>query len=416
MTRPRQPRSTIPRGTRPEAARGTRPARPELSRREATRKYGILPYQHLKRLIADGVIRARTPIEPRQVQPASLDLRLGPKAYRLLSSFLPEQSEISSRLTSVMDFYQSDLVMYEMDLTQGAILEKGHVYLVPLLESLHLPPSLRARTNPKSSTGRLDVFTRVITDLNIGFDEIRAGYRGPLYLEVVPRSFAIKVRTGLSLNQIRFMRGTPLLEDAAIRRAHRTTPLLYHNTPGKKPVGQKEIRVDRGLFLRIDVLGSTRAQDDVIGYRAKKNSHVIDLAKVGHYAALDFWEPIRRHRHGSLLLEPEEFYILASKERIRVPPGYAAEMVAYEAACGELRTHYAGFFDPGFGYGRGDLGGTQVVLEVRPHDVPFLIYDGQTFFKVVYERMLDAPTELYGVSLGSSYQHQGLTLSKHFKL
>lgn len=377
---------------------------------------GILPYQQITRLITSGAITSSTPIEDRQIQPASLDLRLGRKAYRLISSFLPELSPISSRL-DILDFYQSDLVMYEMDLSGAAILEKGHVYLVPLLESLKLPKALRARANPKSTTGRLDVFTRVVTDLNAGFDEIRAGYCGPLFLEVVPRSFAIKVRTGQSLNQIRFVRGEVTATDATLQNLHRQEPLLYHNLTKRKALGIKEFRTDQGLFLRIDLKGEERTSSAVIGYRAKKNSHVIDLSKIGYYAAADFWEPLYRHRHDSLLLEPEEFYILASKERIRVPPDYAAEMVAYEAACGELRTHYAGFFDPGFGYGaEGEIAGTQVVLEVRPHDVPFLIHDGQTFFKVVYDRMLDVPNRLYGVGMGSSYQQQALTLSKHFKI
>jgi dCTP deaminase len=375
---------------------------------------GILPYQQITRLITSSAIRSQIPIEDRQIQPASLDLRLGRKGYRLISSFLPELSAITTRL-NVLDFYQSDLVMYEMDLTEGAFLEKGHVYLVPLLESLQLPKTLRARANPKSTTGRLDVFTRVVTDLNAGFDEIRAGYHGALYLEVVPRSFAIKVKTGYSLNQIRFVRGEATVSDTSLQAMHKQTPLLYHNVSTNKPLGSRDLRTERGLFLRIDLKGDERVTSPIIGYRAKKNSHVIDLSKVGYYAALDFWEPLYRHRQDSLLLEPEEFYILASKERIRVPPGYAAEMVAYEAACGELRTHYAGFFDPGFGFGHGELHGTQVVLEVRPHDVPFLIHDGQTFFKVVYDRMLDVPSQLYGTALGSSYQRQGLTLSKHFK-
>jgi dCTP deaminase len=377
-------------------------------------RHGILPYQHIKEFIARQVIRAEFPIEHRQIQPASLDLRLGRKAYRLISSFLPELSEISSRL-NVLDFYQSDLVMYEMDLTEGAILEKGHVYLVPLMETLRLPTTVRAKANPKSTTGRLDVFTRVVTDMNAGFDEIRPGYHGPLFLEIVPRSFTIKVKTGYSLNQIRFIQGDAMVPDSRLMRLHQTDPLLYHNAVGTKPLAGRDVRTDRGLFLRIDLKGQDRGERPVIGYRAKKNSHVIDWSKIGYYAALDFWEPLMRHRGDSLLLEPEEFYILASKERIRVPPGYAAEMVAYEAACGELRTHYAGFFDPGFGYGQGELLGTQVVLEVRPHDVPFLIHDGQTFFKVVYDRMSRLPTQLYGAALGSSYQRQGLTLSKHFK-
>lgn len=376
---------------------------------------GILPYQDITRLIARRAIDATPAIEDRQIQPASLDLRLGHKAYRLISSFLPELSAISSRL-DVLDFYQSDLVMYEMDLTDGAILEKGHVYLVPLLEHLKLPKTIRARANPKSTTGRLDVFTRVVTDLTAGFDEIRVGYQGALFLEVVPRSFAVKVRTGQSLNQIRFIRGSAAVADSALLALHRNAPLLYHNDASQSAVESHDFRADHGLFLRIDLKGEDRANSPIIGYRAKKNSHVIDLGKVGHYAAADFWEPLHRNRNGSLLLEPEEFYILASKERIRVPAGHAAEMVAYEAACGELRTHYAGFFDPGFGYGsKGEIRGTQAVLEVRPHDVPFLIHDGQTFFKVVYDRMIEKPDRLYGVGLGSSYQQQGLTLSKHFK-
>ena len=380
-----------------------------------TSRSGILPSQDITRLIAGKAVDASLAIEDRQIQPASLDLRLGHKAYRLISSFLPELSPISSRLDA-LDFYQSDLVMYEMDLTDGAILEKGHVYLVPLLEQLKLPKTLRARANPKSTTGRLDVFTRVVTDLTAGFDEIRAGYHGPLFLEVVPRSFAIKVRTGQSLNQIRFIRGTAAASDNALLALHRNTPLLYHNDGPRSIVESRHIRVDHGLFLRIDLKGAHRTNSRIIGYRAKKNSHVIDLEKISHYAAADFWEPLYRNRNGSLLLEPEEFYILASKERIRVPSGYAAEMVAYEAACGELRTHYAGFFDPGFGYGsKGEIRGTQAVLEVRPHDVPFLIHDGQTFFKIVYDRMIAKSDRLYGVGLGSSYQEQALTLSKHFK-
>jgi len=255
----------------------------------------------------------------------------------------------------------------------------------------------------------------VITDHSASFDDIEAGYNGPLYLEIVPRSFAIKLQTGMCLNQIRFITGNPTLGDSAIKKLHTSDHLLFHNTSADEHVPVRDVRIDKGLFLRIDLQGS-ESDRNIVGYRAKKNSHIIDLSKVGHHPALDFWEPIYRRRDDSLLLEPEEFYILASKERIRVPPGYAAEMVAYEAACGEVRTHYAGFFDPGFGYGRGELHGTQVVLEVRPHDVPFLIHDGQTFFKVVYDRMSALPSQLYGTALGSSYQRQGLTLSKHFKV
>jgi dCTP deaminase len=381
----------------------------------SARKHGILSDTHLKTLIREHAIDAAPAITESQIQPASVDLRLGTKAYRLISSFLPERSEIGARL-NVLDLYQSELVMYDIDLTQGAILEKGHVYLVPLLEHVALPSHVRGRANPKSSTGRLDIFTRLITDLNAGFDEIPHGYQGPLYLEIVPRSFTIRVQTGLALNQLRLLTGRSTVSDSKLRALHRSAKLLYHNDddPDARPLATQDIRVDHGLFLRIDLRGSGAGRE-IVGYRAKKNSHVVDLSKTGHYSALDFWEPIYRQPNNTLLLEPEEFYILASHERIKVPAGYAAEMVAYEAAFGELRTHYAGFFDPGFGAGDGTRKGTQVVLEVRPHDVPFLIRDGQTFFKVVYENMLDLPEHLYGASIGSSYHQQGLTLSKHFK-
>ncbi len=383
----------------------------------APRKSGILPFQRLQTLVRQGAICADVPITPEQVQPASLDLRLGTKAYRLLSSFLPEPSDQRAQFT-LEDLYRSDLVMYDMDLTDGAILEKGHVYLVPLMEHLRLSKDVRGRTNPKSSTGRLDIFTRVVTDLHVGFDEIRSGYHGPLFLEIVPRSFTIRVEAGLALNQLRLMSGKPQVSDSSLRTVHRKTPLLCQNGEdgrSDRPLPAKELRINDGLFLRVDLRGNHAADQEIVGYRAKKNSHIVDLSKIGYYSAGDYWEPLYRNHSATMLLEPEEFYILASKERIQVPPGYSAEMVAYEAACGELRTHYAGFFDPGFGYANPTRKGTQIVLEVRPHDVPFRIQDGQTFFKVMYEHMFEPPTQLYGASMGSSYAQQGLTLSKHFK-
>ena len=379
---------------------------------------GILAYQEIHRCIQQGAIQADIPIEEPQIQPASLDLRLGRTAYRLVSSFLPERPDTFTDQLSFVETFKSELVMYEFPITDGAVLEKGHVYLVPLLETLKLPKKIRGRANPKSSTGRLDVFTRVITNLNVGFDEIRPGYEGPLYLEIVPRSFTIRVKTGVTLNQLRLISGNPRVSDSKLKEICRKEPLLYHNGEPdtlNKPLPVRETHFNNGLFLGVDLKGSYGKGDSIIGYRAKKNSHMIDLSKVGAYSVLDFWEPITRHTNATLLLEPEEFYILASKERIQVSGGYAAEMVAYEAACGELRTHYAGFFDPGFGAGDNLRKGTQVVLEVRPHDVPFMIHDGQTFFKVVYEKMQTVPTKLYGAALGSSYYQQGLTLSKHFK-
>jgi dCTP deaminase len=369
--------------------------------------HGVLASQQLRALVSKRVILSKPPIEERQYQPASLDLRLGETAYRMLSSFLPEQWAISQRLT-VAELLP-ELLMYEVDLRKGAVLEKGHVYLIPLMESLALSASVAGKTNPKSTTGRVDVFTRTITDFQARFDEIRPGYRGRLFLEVVPRSFSVKVHTGMCLNQLRLFTGAPLVTDAELRKSHRTDPLLYRDG---NPLAAAHLSLKDGLFLRIDLTGQLNG---IVGFRAKTISQILDMSRFGHYDPTDFWEPIPRDRNATLLLEPEEFYILGSKERIRIPPAYAAEMVAFEASCGELRTHYAGFFDPGFGYGAGDLDGTPIVLEVRAHDVPFLIHDGQTFFKVFFERMHERPEKVYGEGLGSSYQFQGLTLSKQFK-
>ncbi len=371
---------------------------------------GVLSCQQLKKAIAKKQIRSKAPISDGQVQPASMDLRLGPKAYRLVSSFLPENHEVIEKLYTP-DIYGSDLVMYETDISSGGILEKGHVYLIPLIEELNLPKDIRGRANPKSTTGRLDIFARVLTDRNPRFDDIACGYRGKLFLEVMPRSFTIKVKEGLSLVQLRLLNGECALTDSKLKALHRDSRLLYN---GDKHLKAEEIRVSKGLFMSVDLSGD--ANTGIVGYKSKRNSHVVDLTKRDHYNIADFWDPIQRNSKGTLILEPEEFYILSSKEKIRVPPRYAAEMVAYEAGSGELRTHYAGFFDPGFGYGlKGEVKGTKAVLEVRAHDVPFMIADGQTFCKLYFEKMMEIPEKVYGPKIGSSYQYQSITLSKQFK-
>ncbi len=352
-----------------------------------------------------GWITADPPIVERQFQPASLDLRLGSRAYRVSSSFLPGESTVADRLAS--------LAMYEipLDRDSGGILERGHVYVIPLLERLRLPREVRGKANPKSTTGRLDVFTRVITDRNWKFEEVPAGYEGPLYLEVVPSSFTIRVRAGTSLNQLRLMVGDPQLDDEALLEENERRRLVLGPKGGKR-----DAVVERGLHLGVDLLG--RGTGGLIGYKAKKNSDVIDVSRVDHYDPLDFWEPLTsREGRGGLILEPEEFLILASKEKVQVPPDLAAEMVAYDVTNGELRTHYAGFFDPGFGFrdDSPDGPGTRAVLEVRAHEVPFLIEDGQRFCKLVFERLTEAADIAYGSALASSYQYQELTLSKQFK-
>jgi dCTP deaminase len=376
----------------------------------SSRRAGVLPWQELRAAADEGWIRARTPLRDSQFQPASLDLRLGPVAYQLRASFLPFRESVMSRL-SPDDVAGGDLVIDRVSLESGLTLQRGSVYVVPLLESLELPPDVRGRCNPKSTTGRLDIFTRVITDATPRFDDVRAGYRGALYLEISPQSFPVRVQTGLSLNQLRLARGDTLLSDAALAEAYRAVPLLYDDED--RPIPVERVVFNDGLCMGIDLSG--RLTGGIIGYRAHPNPPAVDLGRVDHYDPAEFWEPIKRPGRDGHILEANRFYILVSKERIRVPPQFAAEMVVYDAGAGEIRTHYAGFFDPGFGYGDGSVLGTKVVMEVRAREVPFMVYDGQISFKVLFERLAAPPERLYGVGLASSYQHQTLTLSKQFR-
>jgi len=369
---------------------------------------GVLTDRDLRGAVRDGWIVAAAPLVDEQFQPASLDLRLGPVAYQLRASFLPYRESVSERLEGGAN---NDLVIDRISLEGGATLQRGSVYLVPLLESLALPATVRGRSNPKSTTGRLDVFTRVITDGTPRFDEIQSGYRGALYLEVSPQSFPVRVHAGASLNQLRLLEGPTSMSDAGLAALYGQTPLLYDDDD--RPVPIERVAFNDGLCMGIDLSGRTTG--GVIGYRAHPNPPAVDLARVGHYDASEFWEPIKAPVRDGYILEANRFYILVSKERIRVPPEFAAEMVVYDAGAGEIRTHYAGFFDPGFGFGDGSVLGTKVVMEVRAREVPFMVYDGQTSFKVWFERLRGRPERVYGVGLGSSYQHQTLSLSKHFR-
>lgn len=373
-------------------------------------KPGVFSDRELRAAVNAEWITATAPIEERQIQPASLDLRLGPTAYQIRASFLPAPHSVHSRLNQE-DLLKSDLVIDRIPLEQGATLQRDIVYLVPLLESLALPRNVRGRCNPKSTTGRLDIFTRLIADEASRFDEINAGYRGPLYLEICPQSFPVRVQQGLSLNQIRFAWGRSALSDAAVARMYQQLPLLYSDDD--RPIPFDPALVKGGLGMGIDLSG--RVTDGVIGYRAIKNPPAVDLSKTNSYDPAEFWEPLKKPNRESFILDADRFYILVSSERIRVPPDVAAEMLVYDAGAGEIRTHYAGFFDPGFGFGEGNILGTKVVMEVRAREVPFMVYHGQTLFRVSLERMMARPDRLYGVGRGSSYQHQGLTLSKQFR-
>jgi len=363
---------------------------------------GILPSQSIEELIAAGHITGDPAVAPEQVQPSSLDLRIGPVAYRIRASFL------SSRNARVIDKLH-DNHLYKIDLTRPAVLERGCAYMAPLIEEMNLPADISGKANPKSTTGRLDVFTRLITDYGSEFERVPAGYKGKLYTEIVPRTFSIVVEQGVRLNQLRLRRGNPPPSDTELARLHEQETLVYNENESPADA----LIANKSLWLSVDLSGDESSP--VIGYKARHNTGLIDLGKIDHYDPLDYWEPIQRTRSRTLVLDPNDFYILASKERVRIPQTFAAEMVPYDPSVGEFRIHYAGFFDPGFGYGADDIKGTHAVLEVRSHEVPFLLEDGQVVGRLVFERLLSAPTKVYGQGIGSSYQHQRLALSKQFK-
>lgn len=357
---------------------------------------GILPDRMIIALYEAGVISAAAPIVDAQVQPASLDLRLGSIAYRVRASFLPgPRVTVAERIES--------LKLHEISLAQGAVLETGCVYIVPLMERLALPQEIAAAANPKSSTGRLDVFTRVIADHARAFDHIEAGYHGPLYLEISPRTFPVLVRNGSRLSQLRFHHGRAIVSGDALAKLHTDERLVDETTPD----------LEQGVAVGVDLSGL--GPDGLIGYRAKRHTGLIDVDRRAAYEVADFWEPIGANNACALILDPNEFYILASKQAVQVPPDYAAEMVPFDPLVGEFRVHYAGFFDPGFGYAGAGGRGSRAVLEVRSREVPFILEHGQTVGRLVFERLLARPDQLYGQTIGSNYQAQSLKLSKHFR-
>ncbi len=360
------------------------------------RNSGILPDRQIANLFGNGAVTTPKELDSDQIQPASLDLRLGEKAWRVRASFLPgPKSRVSDKLDR--------LKLHEINLVEGAVLETGCVYIVPLLEQLALPSDISASANPKSSTGRLDIFTRVMTDFGHEFDKITAGYRGPLYLEISPRTFPIIARTGSRLSQIRFRRGLALLDERELAGLHSAETLIAAESPDI---------AGNGIGLSVDLGGNG---EGLIGYRGKHHTGLVDVDKRQSHSVLDFWEPLYGRGKRELVLDPDEFYILMSREAVHVPPDYAAEMTPFDPLVGEFRVHYAGFFDPGFGHSSAGGTGSRAVLEVRSHEVPFILDHGQIVGRLVYEHMIERPGALYGVDMGSNYQAQGLKLSKHFR-
>jgi dCTP deaminase len=379
---------------------------PLLGANEFGTQFGLLPREKIEVMVRRGMISSPE-IEDAQFQPASLDLRLGARAFRVRASFLPG-TDFSVR--GHLDALRSadDEICLE---GKGAVLERGCVYVIPLIEHLKLPDSISAIANPKSSTGRLDIFTRLITDKSDVFDRVARGYEGPLYAEVSPRSFSVRVRKGSKLNQIRFRRlnsqqldGSDFsLKEKELRERHEKIPLVD---------GDLELRRG-GLVLRVGL--GAEPIDGVIGYKAQKHADILDVDRTGYNIA-DYWVEVRARRDNRLILDPDEFYILASREKLQIPPDLAAEMVPIDPAMGEFRVHYAGFFDPGFGAGVTNRPSARAVLEVRSYEVPFFLEDGQVIGRLVYEKMAEAPQRLYGSSAVSNYQGQGLKLSKHFRM
>jgi len=373
-----------------EAATGSAP--------EPRHSTGILPAQSLRQMIRGGEIRAANPILEEQIQPASLDLRLGRKGYRVRASFLPgEGTEVAAMI--------GELGMHEIDLSGGAVLERGCVYIVALQEHLKLGYRVTGFANPKSSSGRLDVFTRLIVDGADTFDRIEDGYAGPLYAEIAPRTFSILVREGDTLNQLRVRRGSPRTTDTSLKRLQQEVTLVHGEADGAN--------IDHGIAISVDLEGT--GPERLVGYRARRHAGLVDLRKVDHYDPMEFWEPIYRHGPPRLILDPDDFYILASREAVTVPPDHAAEMQPFNPLVGEFRVHYAGFFDPGFGHAGAGGQGAKAVLEIRSREVPFVLEHGQTVARLIYERLTAEPDKIYGAGIGSNYQRQGLKLSKQFK-
>ena len=375
------------------------------------RQTGILSSIEIKELIRNGKIRSGSQvIDDSQVQPASIDLRLGDKAYRVQASFLPSSgSTIESKIR--------DLTLAEIDLTKPALLERGAVFLIPIVEELSLPYDISGVANPKSTTGRLDIFTRLVHEggekydfKDLQFEQVPKGYKGRLFVQIVSRTFPIVLGAGAKLNQLRFVRGKPpAATDNALERLEEGLVYYENGTAPARPI------LDEGLMMSIDLAGSGPAS--VVAYKAKRNCPPVDLSKAGTHDAAQFWDAINAPVSRRLVLDPGDFYILASKERISVPSNWAAEMTQFDPSIGEFSVHYAGFFDPGFGYGTsGEIKGTKAVLEVRAHEVPILLEDSQVVGRLMYHKMASVPDKLYGQAIGSSYQQQGLALSKQFRV
>ncbi len=360
--------------------------------------HGTLPDEGIAALIEAEAIASGSGIDGTQVQPASLDLSLGEAAWWMPGSVLPLPGEPVEALLE-------RFARCRLDLSRPEVFVRGQVYVVRLDERLALPEGLAAYANGKSSIGRIDVQTRVLTDENPRYDKVPPGYRGPLYLEVIPKSFDIRVRAKDRLNQAIFYRDRRRLGAAALAEVHGRCPLV--RAPGEGLAG---FRRNSGLLLTLDL------EQPVVGWVAKRSLEPIDLAQVHFHDPSEYFDPIPKPRRGALFLSREAFYIFSTHERVVVPPELAAEMLPYDTSAGEFRAHYAGFFDPGFGWGAaGELGGTPAVLEVRPYEDDLLVRHRQPVCKMAFEQLTAAPRQLYGQGQSHYAEQRGPRLSKYFE-
>ncbi len=350
---------------------------------------GALVYQDYLKLIKKNYIINET-IDQNQIQPASLDLSLSEECYEIKHSFLSHKTTVRRKL--------KDLIIKKINLNKEFIFKKDKTYIVKLNESLNLKNNIFGHCNPKSSTGRLDIFCRTIVDFAEEYEKIPNNYQGEIFLEITSRSFDVAFKKGNCLNQLRLIMGNQYyLSDEQLKKIK--TKLKITNFK------KNTLKINNGVKISVDLSNSK-----TIAYVAKNNTPVLKFSKIKSHKINDFWKAIK-NIDNSLLIEKNKFYILKSKEKVIIPDNLAGEMIPYDTGIGDFRAHYAGFFDPGFGMPNG----TYAVLEVKTNEIPFLLEDGQTIARIKYEKLNKNSNIVYGKDIKSNYQNQGLKLSKHFK-
>ena len=329
-----------------------------------------------------------------QIQPSSLDLTLSEECYEIEASFLSPNHNIRDKLNNIIN--------KKIDLNEVYIFKKNITYIVRLNEKLNLKNDIFGKCNPKSSTGRLDIFCRAILNFSDEYEKIPLNYNGEIFLEITPRSFNIALIKGDSLNQMRLIyQNHDYVDDESLHNFHNIDPIIFDEF-GNTNVAD----ISSGLKISVDLKKINKTS----AYIAKDNAPVLHYDKINSHKVADFWDTIKT-KDDYLIIKPGKFYILKSKQKIRIPKTMAGEMKPYDTGIGDFRVHYAGFFDPGFG----DPFGSYAVLEVKTNEVPFILNDGQVIAKIQYEKLNKETKVVYGSNIKSNYQNQELALSKHFE-